>query len=185
MSTDGSGGFRFSRLPAGRYLVAILMEQELNLTLNSSIPGPIELKEGKRTELGRIRLSVGTEGEDVSLASDRWRSEGKVSFSTNSEIDSARLEPKSVMMGFVDTNIFAGGRARLKFVSQGPGTVEARFFSKEGDLKERFQTTLSETGFDELEVDTGEQDGYLQLVVSAKDRQLNLNYIKIEVLSRG
>ena len=73
----------------------------------------------------------------------------------------------------------------MKFVSQGAGTVEARFFSKEGDLNERFQTELSETGFDELEVDTGEQDGYLQLVVSAKDRQLNLNYVKIEVLSRG
>ena len=183
--TDSSGGFRFSRLPAGRYFVAILMEQELNLTLNSSIPGLIELREGKRTELGRIRLSVGTEGQDVSLASDRWRPEGKVSFSTNSEIDSAKLEPKSVMTGFVDTNIFAGGRARVKFVSQGPGGVEARFFSKEGDLKERFQATLSETGFDELEVDTGGQDGYLQLVVSAKDRQLNLNYVKIEVLSRG
>lgn len=185
VSTDGSGGFRFSRLPAGRYFVAILMEQELNLTLNSSIPGPIDLREGKRTELGRIRLSVGTEGEDVSLASDRWRPEGKVSFSTNSEIDSAKLDSRAAMTGFVDTNIFAGGRARVKFVSQGPGLVEARFFSKEGDLKERFQTTLSETGFDELEVDTGDQDGYLQLVVSAKERQLNLNYVKIEVLSGG
>ena len=183
--TDSSGGFRFSRLPAGRYFVAILMEQELNLTLNSSIPGSIDLKEGKRTELGRIRLSVGTEGRDISLAPDRWRSEGKVSFSTNSEIDSAKLEPRATLTGFVDTQTFAGGRARVKFVSQGPGTVEARFFSKEGDLKERFQTELSQTGFDELEVDTGEQEGYLQLVVSARDRQLNLNYIKIEVLSGG
>jgi len=183
--TDSSGSFRFSRLPAGRYFVAILMEQELNLTLNSSIPGSIDLKEGKRTELGRIRLSVGTEGRDISLAPDRWRSEGKVSFSTNSEIDSAKLEPRATLTGFVDTQTFAGGRARVKFVSQGAGTVEARFFSKEGDLNERFQTELSETGFDELEVDTGEQDGYLQLVVSAKDRQLNLNYVKIEVLSRG
>ena len=182
--TDSSGSFRFSRLPAGRYFVAILMEQELNLTLNSSIPGSIDLKEGKRTELGRIRLSVGTEGRDISLAPDRWRSEGKVSFSTNSEIDSAKLEPRATLTGFVDTQTFAG-RARVKFVSQGAGTVEARFFSKEGDLNERFQTELSETGFDELEVDTGEQDGYLQLVVSAKDRQLNLNYVKIEVLSRG
>ncbi|MCA9781413.1 MAG: hypothetical protein KC800_32065, partial [Candidatus Eremiobacteraeota bacterium] len=171
VATDGSGGFRFSRLPAGRYFVAVLLDQDLNLILNASIPGAIDLAEGERLELGRIRLSVGTEGEDVSLASDRWRPEGKVSFSTNSEIDSAKLEPKAVMAGFVDTKIFAGGRARVKLVSQGPGAIEARFYSKDGVLKERFQSELSGSGFDELDVDTGGQEGYLQLVITAKSRQ--------------
>ena len=185
VKTDAQGRFRFSRLEKGRYFLATLMQQEVGLTLNSSIPGAIDLPRDKRLDLGTIRLSVGREGSAVSLSSERWQTSGEVFFSGNSEIDSAKLGPKSSMTGFVDTKLFAGGRARVKVVSQGTGSLEARFFSKEGDLVDRWSTEFSESGFDELEVGTGGKEGYLQLILSSSQTGLTVTDVKLEVLFRG
>jgi putative zinc finger protein len=183
--TDANGRFRFPHLQNGRYFLAILLDREVSLTLNSSIPGAIDLEAGKRLELGEIQLSVGREGDDVSLASERWQTTGEVSFSNNSEADSAKLEDRATITGFVDTKLFAGGRARVKVASLGLGTLKARFFTKEGDLVESLAVELSESGFDELDIDTKGKEGYLQLILSSGVSGLTVENLKVEVLSRG
>jgi hypothetical protein len=183
--TDANGNFRFSHLSEGRYFLATVMDREISLTLNSSIPGAIDLERNERLDLDDIRLSVGREGADVSLAADRWQTTGEVSFSHNSEVDSAKLESRASITGFVDTKLFAGGEARVKIVSEGAGSLEARFFNKEGDLLDRWSVGLSESGFDELEVDTSGKEGYLQLILSSADSRLTVTNVKVEVQSRG
>ena len=183
--TDAEGAFRFPRLQGGRYFLASLMDRDLGLTLNASIPGAIDLDPGRRLDLGEIRLSLGQEGSDITLSQERWKTTGTVSFSSNSEVDSAKLEKGASITGFVDSKLFAGGRAKVKVASQGGGALEARFFTREGQLVKRWTSGLSDSGFDELEVDTGGKEGYLQLVLSSGKSQLNVSNVKIEVLSRG
>jgi len=186
-TTDSNGNFRFAHLPKGRYLLAFLKDGDPMYTLNSSVPGVISLGDGDRKNLDTIRLTTGREGSNVDLSQNRWETAGTVSFSGNSELTTARLAPGSTMTGFVDTKLFAGGKAIVKLLSTSDsppdGTVSCRFFTRDGRFVREWKRELSDQGFDELRVDTRDVEGYLQLVVRAGQSSLTVKQVRVELLS--
>jgi len=188
--TDEEGRFSFSRVPDGRYVLAILSDQPSHFTLNSSIPGVFEITDGAKIELDTIRLTVGEVGTDVDLSANRWQATGSVSFSGNSELTTAKIEAKSSITGFVDSKVFAGGRARIKFLTRASsfssGTLVAKFYSRDGRLLREWQTPIADrTQLNELDIDSRAEEGYLQLIISCQTGQLTVQTIKLEVVSRG
>jgi hypothetical protein len=187
--TDEGGRFRFSRLPEGRYFLALLLDDPADMTLNSSIPGLIQVT-GDEVDLQTLRLTTGEEGSDVELRADRWKAQGKVLFSENSELHTARLTSGASVTGFVDTKVYGGGEALIKVKVEGPpgaeGTLTAQFYTKDGRFIQEWSSGLStHNQIDELQVDSGGREGYLQLTVRATRGPLTLRRIKLEVLSRG
>lgn len=185
---DSDGGFRFSHIPAGHYALAVLLDAPRPLTLNSTIPGPLQVKEGQPLDLGTIRLTSGEEGHSLELSATRWRGKG-VSFSQNSEIATARIDSGGHLRGFVDTKVFAGGKALVKVRAQGAASAQgvwrARFFSKEGRLIQEWSGELSTDRIHELTVESQSQEGYLQLTFEVGQGPITLREVKVEVLSRG
>jgi Putative zinc-finger len=189
-TTDPTGRFEFSRVPDGNYMLVLFMNEPAALTLNASIPGLIQLKNGEQVEFSPIRLTTGEEGTDIQLNGPRWQTQGRVEFSMNSEVTTAKLGEGATLVGFVENEIFTGGKARIKGLVEGStearGSLNVRFFGKNGRLLKEWDTPLSGTAeLNELEVDTEGLSGYLQLSFTSKLGSLTLMSVKLERLPNG
>lgn len=186
---DASHGFRFSHLAPGRYALAVLADEPRAFTLNSTIPGVLEVKADQKLDLGTIRLTVGVEGDTVPLEPKRWRATGPVSFSQNSEAATARIETGGSISGFIDTKVFAGGQALIKLLGSGDanavGRLTVTFYSKDGRQGKEWTQEIQVGKLQELQVDSSGAEGYIQVKVEAEKGPFTVKEVKVEVLSRG
>lgn len=186
---DASHGFRFSHLAPGRYALAVLADNPQPFTLNSTIPGVIEVKPDQKLDLGTIRLTVGVEGDTVPLDPKRWRTTGPVSFSQNSEAATAKIETGGSISGFIDTKVFAGGQALIKLLAGGEahtlGRLTVTFYSKDGRQGKEWTQEIQAGKLQELQVDSSGAEGYIQVTVEAEKGPFTVKEVKVEVLSRG
>lgn len=179
------GEYEFARLEPGRYVLCVLLTEPQTLTLNPTIPGIFQLDDEQSLELPEIRLTAGEEGQELSLAVERWEAGGPVTFSENSEVTTARLEPGASITGFVETEIFAGGKGRLKVLTVAEPETEAElralYYAKSGRMLKDWTLDLSgSSGPRELPIDSGKEPGYLQLIVSSRKGQITVKSLKWE-----
>jgi predicted anti-sigma-YlaC factor YlaD len=180
------GEFEITRVPDGQYVLAILSEQALSLTHNSTIPGVFEVKDGQKVRLEPIRLTVGSQGEDLTLDDSRWRAEGAVKFAVESSGPSLTVLPGAVVSTVVDGQTFSSGTAKVKVLTDGePGAVgllRVSLLSKEGRLHKESELELEGMGLQELEIASGDRQGYLRVALVGVSGRLKVKAVKLEVL---
>lgn len=188
--TDMEGRFLFEHVPAGHYYLAIFRPEPITLSLNRSIPGRLKLGAGQNLELSPVRLTSGVAGSDILLNQKTWTPSGVVDFSSNSELTTAKLAPGSSVVGFVDSQLFSGGKARVKVLADqtrgSKSNLTLRFFAKNGRQLNQWQMPLSATrDYSEIEIDTDGLSGYIQLTFTSEVGQLTIKNIKLEVMTDG
>jgi anti-sigma factor RsiW len=181
-TTGVDGEFEFRRVRDGRYVLALLAEPS-SLIHNATIPGTFEVKDGQKVSLPPIRLAVGNVGQDLSLESGRWQVQGPAEFSVTSAGPVVALEQGSAISSIVEGQLFSSGTARIKLLTTGgAGLLQVTLLSKEGRLLKQSQSEIRQSGgLTEIEISSGQRQGYLQISISAVGR-LTVVGLKLEVL---
>jgi hypothetical protein len=186
--TGPQGEFLFPRVRPGRYVLALLSEQKASLTYNASLPGAIEVRDGP-VRLAPIRLSMGSEGASLPLDSKSWRTTGTVELSIGRDGPVMRMQPGATATIIVDNETFHAGKARIKLLAterEGPAArpagLLATIFSRDGRTIASAELPLPEAGLGELEISSGDRDGYLQIALLSGAGTLEVRGLRLEVL---
>lgn len=184
VSSGVDGEFELTRIPPGRYLLALL-DAPATLTDNPTIPGVFEVKAG-RLRLAPIKLSQGSEGEPVPLVASRWQAQGEARFRLSGAGPRVDLGPDGSISAVLDSRSYSSGSVRLKLLldgsSEGRGLLRIRLLSKDGRVQGEQETEVRASDHTaELRLSERNSEGYLQITVLGQQGLLGLSQMRLEV----